>query len=252
MNRLPLYLHDSVAVVCEHAYLLAKLIGKKSQWAPTRKQVVRWLIAGTRDENTGNAGAALRFLTEFQKNDFTRSSKDSLLSLLHNKQPHIETLAKLIGFLEIKDSESILDNLSQNIKLGRKERWACTLALARLGNVTASQNVISAIKQIQVDDALVYQVFPDLIYTRSKHVFAYLLEQLNNNSKNCSSGDVEQDENIPCAYRIMELMTSVIVDFPLKQDITGDIMTTNYEASLRLARDWFSKNPGYKLLKENF
>src|SRR5687767_5724390 len=73
LGQLPKYLIDSVAEVRGQAYLVAKLIGTQSQWAPTRKQTVHWLIAGARDKSTGNVGLALNYLTGFSKNDFTKS-----------------------------------------------------------------------------------------------------------------------------------------------------------------------------------
>jgi hypothetical protein len=252
LAQLPKYLNDSVAAVRGQAYLFAKLIGEQSQWAPTRKQTVHWLIAGARDKSTGNVGLALNYLTGFLKNDFTKSGKDSLSAMLNKEQPYLDVLVKLVGFLEMKEIESTLFNLSQESSLGRKERWACMLALTRMGNVPATDDVLNRVKRMPVSDPVVYQVFPDLIYTRAKPVFDYLLEALNNDAKNCQSASADSDANIPCAYRVMEMLAPAVVGYPLKQDVSGDIVTDNYEVALQTVRKWFKAHPDYKLVKEKF
>lgn len=75
--------------------MVAKLIGTQSQWAPTRKQTVHWLIAGARDKSTGNVGLALNYLTGFSKNDFTKSGKDSLSAMLNKEQPYLDILGNV-------------------------------------------------------------------------------------------------------------------------------------------------------------
>jgi hypothetical protein len=126
-------------------------------------------------------------------------------------------------------------------------QWACLLALARLGNVSATNDLLQYVKQMTISDATVHQVFPDLVYTRSKVIFDFMVELLFNKTKNCLSSDSDQEDNIPCAYPIMELLAPAIKGYPLKQDLSEDITATNYSDALESVCKWFKKNDDFKI-----
>jgi hypothetical protein len=99
---------------------------------------------------------------------------------------------------------------------------------------------------------VVYEVFPDLVYTRKREAIDYLIEALNSNSKNCESANAENAERIPCAYRVMEMLAPIIENYPLKRNESGDIETNDYPTALQKVKDWFKENKNYKILKDNF
>ena len=70
LNSLAAYLHDSIAVVRTRAASITRLIGTRSKINTIRNKAVQQLTSAIKDADTGNAGAALTFLTEFKKNDF--------------------------------------------------------------------------------------------------------------------------------------------------------------------------------------
>jgi hypothetical protein len=252
LNALPIYFRDTVVVVRSKAAAIARTIGTQSKVVTVRTTAVQQLIAATRDKDSGNTGAALMYLTEFKKTDFTKANKDSLHNLLKNKSTHIDVVMKLIGFLEMKETNNELYALSQDVAMGRKERWTSMLALARMGDGQAAGDIMNRVKRMPLTDAVVYEIFPDLVYTRNKEVITYLIEALNSDSKNCESANADSNEKIPCAYRVMEMLAPVIENYPLKLSESGDIETTDYPGSLQKVRNWLKEQKELKILKDRY
>jgi hypothetical protein len=252
LNALPIYFRDTVVVVRSKAAAIARTIGTQSKVATVRTTAVQQLIAATRDKDSGNTGAALMYLTEFKKTDFTKANKDSLHSLLKDKSAHIDVVMKLIGYLEMQEVNNELYALSQDVAMGRKERWTSMLALARMGDGQAAGDIMNRVKRMPLTDAVVYEIFPDLVYTRNKEVIAYLIEALNSDSKNCESANADSNEKIPCAYRVMEMLAPVIENYPLKLSESGDIETTDYPGALQKIRNWLKEQKELKILKDRY
>lgn len=252
LQELPVYLNDTVVVVRSKATLIARIVGLKSSAATIRQRAVTQIIRASNDKSSGNVGAALNYLTEFRKADFTKVHRDSLVAVFRRKPPHIDVLAKLVGFLELQELKNELFALSQQSTFGRKDRWSAMLALARMNDERAINDILNRVKRMPVTDAVVYEVFPDLVYTRRPEAIAYLVETLNSDAKNCNAADAERASRIPCAYRVLELLAPVIEGFPLKVDESGDVTTNDYPAALQQARDWFAKNPQYTILSNTF
>lgn len=252
LNLLPLYLKDSTALVRGCAASLSRLIGVQSKTAAQRSKAVQQLVAAAKDKDSGNAGAALMFLSEFRKSDFSLVDQDTLFNMLKRKAPHLNLLIRLMGYLEIQSSKNELFNLSQTSSLSRRDRWAALLALARLGDQQAIDNMMARVRKMPVTDAVVYEVFPDLIYTRTHEATDYMIEALYSDSKNCESANSESSQRIPCAYRVMEMLAPVIETYPLKLSESGDIDSNDYPMALETVRAWFKVNRNYKISKEKF
>lgn len=252
LNALLVYAKDTVPIVRSKATLIARIVGVKSTLATVRQQAVTQIIGAVKDKSSGNAGAALTYLTEFKKSDFTKVHRDSLIVMFRRKPPYLDILIKLVGFLDIKELRNELFALSQQSTMGRKERWSSMLALARMNDTQAINDIMARVKRMPVTDGVVYEIFPDLVYTRRPEAIAYLVEALNSDAKNCNSADAERETRIPCAYRVMEMLAPVVNGFPLKVDESGDVVTNDYPAALQQARDWFIKNKNYTISAEGF
>ena len=72
LNALPVYLQDTVVIIRSKATLIARVVGTRSTLAPIRQQAVTQVIQAANDKSTGNAGAALTYLTEFKKTSILR------------------------------------------------------------------------------------------------------------------------------------------------------------------------------------
>jgi hypothetical protein len=246
------YFTDSVPDVRRKAYYLIYKIGEE-QDEITQKSV-KHLTNALKDEDSGVVGNVLNWLTEFRKGDFTASAKDTLVRLLERGTPHYRKLIKLVGFVDVEDASNILiDKLRSKSYAGASEKWAMYIALARMGEKSAVDYCLRIARKMPVNDNFVYEIAPDLVYTRQRPLINYLIEVLNSDEKNCSSPNPESQSQIRCGYRIMEYLAPVVKNFPLKTGPAGGIETDDYKKALKTTRKWFDAHKGdYQLVKDKF
>jgi PBS lyase HEAT-like repeat len=249
---LPVYLKDTTTLIRSKAYAITRSIGTKSSDNTIRQEAVQYLIEGMKDKHIGNAGSAINYVTSFKQTDFTTIHKDSLRNIFERKPTHLDVLVKLMGFLEMKDKRDAIYALSQQSTLGRKERWSATLALARMGDAVAIDDIMKRVQRMPVADAVVYEVFPDLVYTRTTQAINYLVTALNSDDKNCAAADAEREAKIPCAYRVMEMLAPVLEGYPLAVDESGDVVASDYPAALATAREWCTSQKEFVIKKSEY
>jgi hypothetical protein len=252
LAALPPYLIDTVAAVRAKAYAITQFAGNNARQAALRQDAVQKLMNGARDRNAGNAGIALNYLTGFQREDFTQPAKDTLTALLKRRAPQLDKIVRLVGYLELATTRDDLRAITQEPRASRADKWSATLALVRMGDSYAQENVMNRLRRMPVNDEVVYGIFPDLVYTRNKQFIDYLVGVLNSTDANCQSADAERPARIPCGYRVMEMLASVIADYPVKVDASGDVAADDYTAALQTVRDWFAKHPDYTILKDRY
>lgn len=246
------YLKDSSAIVRAKAYALVQLVGNTTRQDNLREDAVTKLAEGVKDRDSGNAGLAIGYLQGFRKEDYTSAVKDTLVNIFGRRPPHLKEYIKLIGFLELTQTRDDLRALAQQGNASRQDRWAALLALARMDDRYATDDVIKRVSKLPVNDEVVYQIYPDLVYTRRKEIIGILIDQLNSDVKNCESADAERPANIPCAYRVMEMLAPAIEGYPVKLDASGDIDAKDYTEALQKVRTWFKDHPDYKINKDKF
>jgi hypothetical protein len=245
------YSMDSVAGVRSKSYTVTSLAGNSARQSNMREFAVQQLVEGAYDTDGGNAGIALEYLTTFRKEDFTSTSKDRIRNLLARKSSHFEELLRLIGFLELTDLRESIRPYTQ-IGNSQATRWAAIVSLARMNDVAATEEMMRRARKLAVNDDIIYKIFPDLAYSRRPEAIAYMVEALGSEEKNCLSPDAENEQAIPCGYRIMEQLAPVIDGYPLQLDESGDLKTTDYIAALKTVREWFAKHPNYKILRDRY
>ncbi len=245
------YYHDSTSLIRSKAYEITSRIAIHSRLPEVRMLAAQNLVGACKDPDSGIVGLALGYLEGFGREDFNVSATDSLVVLFKKKTPHFDKLIRLIGFLELSQVRNDFREMAQS-SASKKDRWSAMLALSRMGDAYASENIMSRVKKLPVNDDVVYQIFPDLIYTRQREAIGYLVAELGNDAKNCVSADAERDSKIPCAYRIMEMLAPAIADYPLKADPSGDIDTDDYAHALQTVRGWFKDNKDYKISKDTY
>ncbi|MBL0739666.1 hypothetical protein [Chryseolinea lacunae] len=241
VGALSAYLNDTLPEVRSKAYTIVQLAGKNARDFSVRQQAVSHLLAGCNDLDVGNRGTAIGYLKTFRKEDFTAAAKDSLRSLFNRKGPHINELIRLIGWLELKD---MIEAIRPYTKPGNTQpiRWASLVSLTRMNDEAATTEMMRRVSKFPVNDNVVYELFPDLIYSRHPIAIAYMVDVLNSDAENCLSADAEREAPIPCGYRVMEQLAPIIEKYPLTLDESGDLKTKDYTTALQTVRAWFAKN----------
>lgn len=245
------YQQDSITFVRSKAYTLIQLAGNNSRQDNLREVAVSRLVEGAADKDSGNAGIALDYLTSFRQQDFNPVSKDSIRALFKRKSSHFEKLVKLCGFLGMTDLKEEIRAFTQ-VGNNQSIRWASLVSLTRMGDVTATNELVRRARKLPVNDDVIYSVFPDLVYTRNREAIDYMIEVLQRDDANCMSADAEREAAIPCGYRVMEQLAPIVKGYPLQLDASGDVKTNDYVAALKTVREWFGKHAKYEILTDRY
>jgi hypothetical protein len=249
------YLQDTVPSVRVEAYYLLCQLGSATKQKNTRKRIVSLLIGGWQDRDNGIHRIVDNGLTRFQPEDFDRAAIDSVRSRVKALPSNPGTLFKLVGYLQLQDLASKIKSSveEQTPALRPLDRWAGYIALARLGDQQAVDVILNRIRVFGVNDDAVYELFPDLIYTRSYRAIQYLEEVLFSDERNCGAPSAESRQKMTCAYRVMELLAPVIKDYPVKISTDGSVTTDNYPKALETTRAWFKQQNGkYEIIRDAF
>ena len=237
------YYNDTLAKIRYKAFYLTYKAAYKSNSKKIKEDGVFRLIQGLKDEDSGNVGSVANWLTNFKASDFNEEAKDSLKRVLREQKSYLDRIIKIVAFVGLSDQiEYLKSNLQNGIYKSNKEVWAAHLALARLEVENEVEFCVDLVKNQTVNDDLVYELVPDLIYIRNKKAINYLNLILQDKSKKCYSSNPENPVNIACGYRVMEFLAPIIIDFPLEVDSMGDLIADDYEEALKITRDWLSEN----------
>ncbi|MDR1974559.1 MAG: hypothetical protein LBQ31_07795 [Bacteroidales bacterium] len=169
-----------------------------------------------------------------QQSPATDIEQLSISDCMLSPQDWLKEQILLVGTLNISKLRDTLMQLRYNLNFPFSTRWACMLALARMGEKTAIDEVLAKVSTKKTDDNMIYLFYPDLIYTRQRKIFDFLITRMQDKNGNCFSANPNNPQKIDCGYRIMELLAPVISDFPKR--------TSSYKKSLNKARKWCKKH----------
>jgi hypothetical protein len=239
--------NDTLKNIRSRALTITARMGLKTQEPAFRQEALRLIVKACNDKDAALAGSAINYLTHFNRRDFTKDACDSIVVLLKKQTPQFEKLARIVGFLNLKEQVPFLQNILTEGKASTKIQWNIHLALARMGNEGSAKSCLDLAKGYPLDDNIMYYILPDLLYTRQKPVFDFLLEILYSDKKNCTSPNPNFSGHILCGYRVMEALAAVVKDFPLKTNSSEGIVTQDYDKALQITRDWFKEHKEYEL-----
>ncbi len=248
LSTLATYESDTLAAVRSRAYNIAKRIGQRSNNSAVRQTATAQLTRGVADPDAGISGNNSNALTGFRQTDFSTATQTQLLDYLQPTTPHLDQVAMLAGFMSGRSSQAALQSLLSE-KVSATTRWAIHLALARTGDETAIGYVLSKLNAAPVNDALVYDIVPGLVYTRQPAIFRYLETLVMSDEPDCQSADPDSKQRIRCGYRVMEALAPALTDFPVVVDAYGELVTDDYEQSLRTVRNWLRGREDYPVRK---
>lgn len=242
LTALIIYSSDSLPAVRSAANQIANSVGVQSKDAAVRQRCVAQLARAATDTQGANVAEVYSMLTHYQRSDFSTEAQQTLVNLFTSQPLYLDRLVRLAGFVGISTLQPAIKQLSGGQNKNNALRWAALLALARMGDDDAAQVVLRKVQRLPVEDDVVYDVFPDLIFTHHRLLIDYLVTVLQSDEAGCSPADPDQSEPILCAYRVMEMLAPVIENFPLKVGPSGDIQTRDYPLALQDARTWLDKH----------
>lgn len=251
LTTLAPYFSDSTEIVRSRAYTIAQRIGQTSNDPAVRQRVVHYLVGGIRDKSGGISGMVTASLTGFAKDDFSAIDRDSIGGYIRPGIPHLDEIAKLAGYLELTDFQDRIKSIAYS-SAPFKYRWAARLALARMGDEEAISDITARLERAVINDDFVYEVTPDLVYTRQKAIFRFLEDVIHSDAANCGSADPDSNRNTLCGYRVMELIAPAIHDFPIAVDDTGELLTNDYAEALTTVRTWLRQNREYVVKEDQY
>lgn len=234
------YLANHDVTVHDRARSLVVQLTSSSDEPPVRKFGAT-LLAGVFHLQKERQRQILGDLTLFRKQDFTPDIRDSVRQWVKGDGPWLDALMKLAGFLGLEDL-SILIHARTFPDNSQFLRWAALLSNARLGKAYAVTEIMMRVRKLDINDDVVYNLFPDLLYTRQSECVDYVVNALYSNARNCASPNADDDTPIPCAYRILEQLAPVISDFPVTIDEFGELETDDYDTALQQVRRWLKEN----------
>ena len=246
LNTIRKNLSDTLTGVRKACYQLLNVMQQNAMPREQKMAVLSLQLSGVHDELPDHVGLSIGYLSLVSPGLFTDTQKEELLSLMGSDLPKKGVLVRLVGTLETPSAASPLRELAQPGNPA-KVRWAAYLALSRLGEEPAITFVSRRVRGMEVNDDLIYDMVPDVIFTRQRQLYDYLVELLHSNEQNCESADPDQLTAINCAYRILEALAPEIVDFPIRTSASGDLQASNYREALQTAREWFGSNPDYQI-----
>lgn len=248
LNSIKLYLNDTSSFIRSKSVQLVAMAGRATKNAVSRKKSVQSIVLQWRKSEPSSL---LSLLKKFQKEDFEPAIVDSLLHFLDSPTNQKSSLIRLIGFAGASSSAEKLRKFSSKENT-QSVRWSAMLAMTRLGDAQMASAVLEKVKKLKVNDETVNQLFPDLVYTRDKQVFDYLVEVIKSDQPSCESADNDHPTSILCGYRVMEQLAPIIKDYPLTLDTSGDVRTKDYKQALETVRQWFQKNTEYTINKSTY
>jgi hypothetical protein len=243
------FLSDSSAEVRQLAVNLFGRTGAIISDRSLKQEIVYNLVIASSDPIYGIRVEAINKLKQFKKENFNDRSKDKILELINNRTVIDKDFIRIAGFVQPSGIEDVLRNMLGDSTLRKKEiRWAIRLALARTGDKEMAEFCVRLAERNGMSDAIIYELIPDLVYTRSHDAVEYMIKILNSDEKNCSSSNPDTNEKILCGYRIMEYLAPIIESYPLTTNASGDIKTDDYQKALLTVREWFAKQGGRYLI----
>ena len=219
---------------------LLKYLGRANKDAVIRQTYVRSL-SEIMWRSPLTAGSVFKVMQQFDRKDFTQEVKDDLMTYIAERKDSRGEAILLLGFIGSRNDIDFLKNLEHYASIGKKDKYKVMLALVRLNDPATVEEFLGELRQKRVNDELVSNLLPDLIYTHNPEVYRFLLAELHNETPACLSANNDSEEQILCAYRILEQIAAEIRDFPVTTDGSGEL-AGDYPAALSKARQWYSSN----------
>lgn len=254
LEDLKKYESDTLANARRLVYNIYYQVGKKNEKPEIRQEAVYHLVSGCKDTEPGIRSNLANKLKYFLKTDFSEASKNLLINYLSDNEDIYKNTVRLTGFLDMNEQISKLQELLNDTSLQKESiRWEVQITLARLGDEDMISYCTDLARSKGVNDRIIHFLLKDLVYTRQKQAFDYLLDILYSDAENCRPANPDLYDPIVCGYRIMELLAPATEDFPFETyPGTSQLKADNYDDALEAVRQWFRDHPDYVIKRDTF
>jgi hypothetical protein len=242
LELLPMYEQDSSALVREFTCELYALLYDQTANKQIQQVAMTRLGAALSDSIQDVRSTAAAALSEIPAGKFTDDVNYLIVKSFSVYGPLDGKQILLAGYLHLTELIGTLQQLTEDSTQDNRIRWNSCLVLARMGDELSLDFLLAIIQKRGINDRVVYNDFPSLIYTRQRKAFDYLIKELFSDEQKCHSPNPNSTREMVCGYRIMEMLAPVIKDFPLDITASGAINTKNYDSALGKARKWLKQH----------
>lgn len=235
------YVSDTALAVRYEALNLYSQAALKSKDKTLIKKSIRYIVGNALFNGMIN-NQVVNLLKRYSRQEFESDELQLMRSLMEGQENNIGNLAKVYAFAAGPVSQNDLRALLARPGLGKGDRKDIKLALVRSGDEAYAQKMSETLKQQVVNDELIYSALPDVLYTKNKEMFAWLLNAVMSDAKKCSSANNDDPAPMICAYRLIEQLAPQIPDFPVKVNDKGEIDARDLNQALAEVRAWITKN----------
>jgi hypothetical protein len=242
------WMKDTLSSVRSNAVVITGRLASFAKLGQPRTQAMDMLFKACEDKDPSMGSQAASYLKQVKWKYFTNTHKTAIGLLIYQGQPLLTDYLYLAGYMYATDQMSKIEGLVSSGKLNRKQLWQAHLALARMGNNQSMKECLKIADANPLGNDYIKVIVPGIIYTRQKTCIDMLVNMLKNKEDACTSPNPNYSGKIPCRYRIVEVLASVIADFPVKVTSEGDLVTNDYEGALQTSIKWFNEHKDYKFI----
>lgn len=242
------YVTDKNPKVQQEAVRLMAKVGSHHQGLESRQRAVFELLTAAQTASDLMLEKIATGLEQFKVTDYEESAIAQLRLLIEKKPAHLKEYIKIAGFLQLKED---LTALKEPYKSDKDLHKNLSIALARSGDEQKMEVLLKSVSEMPVDDDFVYGVVPVLAYTRQKAATDFLFDIILSDEKTCTPAGPDVPGKILCGYRVMEEIAPYVEGFPVEVGASGDLKVRDYQAAIKLVRQWIKiHREDYKLNME--
>lgn len=254
LKELSKYEPDTLVNVRRLVYNLYYQVARKNDNNNIRQEAILHLVKACKDTEAEIRKSSASKLKYFKKDDFSSEARSMLKAYLSEDKDIWKNTVRLLGFLDMEDQISNLNEHLKDTSLTEESiKWEIRVTLARLGDEEQTTYCTDLARSKGVNDRIIHYLLKDLVYTRQKEAFEYLLDILYSEAKNCRPANPDLYDPIVCGYRIMELLAPAIENFPFETyPGTSQLKAKDYDKALEDVRRWFREHPDYVIKRDTF
>ncbi|TAJ12607.1 hypothetical protein DMA11_11975 [Marinilabiliaceae bacterium JC017] len=244
LSEVEYYLSNEDNQIRYLSYLLVyKLVMKSPMDAVKYRGVFVLIDKGLSDEDAGLLYRVLNYLEEVPIGWFNTQSRGRLASIIMGYPAHFGKMIRLAGTLQMHELITFLESARDSEEqYTNRDKWNVQLVLGRMGDGASVDYCLDQVKQVGMNDQVVFHLVPDLLYLQNRQVIDFILDEILKEEEHCTSANPDNEIAINCGYRLLELVAPCMADFPVALVASGDLDVEDYSGALARVRAWIKEN----------